>query len=85
MPLAKVLKRDGCGGIAGDDNRLHAACYQLVAELFGKRAHLGIAPRAEWMTCAIADIDGGFGGEARLHFAQDAESADPRIKEPDRA
>mgnify|MGYP003852461425 CR=1 FL=1 len=43
MPLTKMLERDGRRRIAGDDDHLDATCHELVAELLGKGAHLGIA------------------------------------------
>jgi len=77
MPLAKVFKCHGGSGITGDDDRLDATFHELVAELFGEGAHLGITPGSVWVTGAIADVDGGLGWETCLHFTQNGESADP--------
>jgi hypothetical protein len=70
-----MFKCDGCGGIAGNDHRLDATLNQFVAELLGKPAHLGIAPRAVRMTSAIADVNRGLSWEARLHLSENGKAA----------
>jgi len=57
-PLAKMFERNRRRRIAGDDDGLDAACDKLVAQLFGKGAHLGIAASPVWVTGAVADVDG---------------------------
>jgi hypothetical protein len=76
VPLAEMLKCHCSCSVAGNDDCLDAARYQLIAELFGKGANLGFAARAIWVTGTITNVDGGFGWETRLYLAQDSEAAD---------
>ncbi|OLT14642.1 hypothetical protein BJF78_18220 [Pseudonocardia sp. CNS-139] len=81
VALADVGQARRCRRVTGDDQRLHPALHQRVADGERVAAHVRDAQRPVRPVCGVADVDDPLGRELVDHRPRHREPADARVED----